>query len=136
MEPLVEKAIALACELQEDERYLALKQAQDAADADAGLQDLIGQFNLKRMAVNQEETKDENERDAEKLKEYNREMRSVYAQIMANEHMLAYQTAKEALDELTGKINGAIALALQGRDPHEINSISCTGDCSTCGGCH
>lgn len=137
MEVLVEMAIDLACQLQEDERYIALRDAQKKADEDATLQQLIGDFNLKRIAINAEETKQDGEKDAEKLRTLNQELRDVYAKIMANEHMMAYNDAKTALDGVVGKINAAIALAVNGQDPHlAAQEGSCTGNCGTCGGCH
>ena len=137
MEILVEKAIELACLLQQDQRYLAVREAQKNADADADLQQLIGDFNLKRIAINAEETKEDAEKDVEKLRQLNQELRDVYAKIMANEHMMAYNDAKTALDGVVGKINAAIALAVNGQDPHmAAQEGSCTGNCGTCGGCH
>ena len=137
MDILVEMAIDLACQLQEDERYLKLAAAQQDADNDAQLQDLIGQFNLKRMAINQEETKPDDERDADKLRQLNKELQEVYASIMSRPTMNAYNDAKEELDALVGRINAAIALAVQGQDPHRAGEDNaCTGDCSSCGGCH
>lgn len=136
MDVLVQMAIDLACQLKEDERCLAVRNAQLAADADEELQKLIGEFNLKRIAINNEETK-EGERDAEKLRGLNTEIREIYASIMANEHMIAYNEAKTALDQLVGKIQTAINLAVQGQDPNlAANEISCSGNCGSCGGCH
>ena len=101
------------------------------------LQELIGQFNLKRMAINTEETKEGEERDAEKLRELNTDIRTIYAQIMENEHMVAYNDAKTVLDELVRKMQTAINLAVQGQDPNlAAQEISCSGDCGSCGGCH
>lgn len=137
MEVLVEMAIDLACQLQEDERYLALRKAQQDADDDETLQQLIGEFNIKRMAINTEETREDGERDADKLRLLNQELRDVYASIMQNEHMIAYNDAKTALDGLVGKIQAAISLAVQGQDPRmAAQESSCNGDCSACGGCH
>lgn len=137
MEMLVEKAIELALELQQDERYLALQKAQQDADNDQQLQDLIGEFNLKRIAINEEETRADGNRDADKLRTLNTEIREVYAKIMANEHMIAYNAAKTELDGLTSKINAALVLAVQGQDPHAAAEVSnCSGDCGSCGGCH
>ena len=137
MDVLVEMAIALGCQLQEDSRYLALRAAQQAADEDEQLQKLIGEFNLKRMAINAEEQKAEEEQDAEKLRTLNTALRSVYADIMQNEHMVAYNEAKEPFDALVQKINTAIALAAQGQDPAAAAEESgCTGNCGSCGGCH
>ncbi len=137
MDVLVEMAIDLACQLQEDERCKAVFAAQEAADADETLQNLIGDFNLKRMAINTEETKEDGERNAEHLRQLNSDLRAVYAEIMANEHMVAYNNARTALDELVRKIQTAINLAVQGQDPNlAAQDISCSGDCGSCGGCH
>lgn len=137
MDVLVEMAIDLACQLQEDERCKAIFEAQKAADADENLQKLIGEFNLKRIAINNEESKEEGEQSVDRLRELNSELRALYADIMANEHMIAYNDAKMALDGLVRKIQTAINLAVQGQDPHmAAQDISCSGDCGSCGGCH
>ena len=136
MDVLVDMAIDLGCQLQEDPRYLALRAAQEAADADEALQKLIGEFNLKRMAINTEESKEEEERSADKLHRLNTELREVYNEIMQNEHMIAYNDAKTPFDELVRKLNAAIALAAQGQDPHlAAQEGGCSGDCGSCGGC-
>ena len=135
-EVLVNMAIDLGYQIQGDERYTAMRAAQAAADADEALQQLIGDFNIKRMNINQEESKAEGEQDAAHLRPLNEELRAVYGQIMANEHMIAYNTAHTALDELVRKINAAIALAVQGQDPAlAAQESGCTGNCGSCGGC-
>ncbi|MBQ5841099.1 MAG: YlbF family regulator [Clostridia bacterium] len=137
MDVLVEMAIDLACQLQEDARCQAIFAAQKAADADEGLQKLIGEFNLKRIAINNEESKEADEQSPDRLRELNGELRALYGDIMANERMIAYNDAKMALDELVRKIQTAINLAVQGQDPHmAAQDISCSGDCGSCGGCH
>ena len=137
MDTLVAMAIDLACQLQEDERCQALLHAQKAADDDASLQALIGEFNLKRMAINTEEGKEGDERDAEKIRQLNTELREVYTSIMQNEHMMAYNNAKTTLDALVQKIQAAITLAVQGQDPNlAAQASACSGDCGSCGGCH
>ncbi|MBQ8683312.1 MAG: YlbF family regulator [Clostridia bacterium] len=137
MDTILQMAIDLAYQLQQDERCQAVLTAQQNADADENLQQLIGEFNMKRMAINTEESKDESERNVDKLRELNTELRAIYASVMANEHMMAYNQAKTALDEIVGKIQIAINLAVQGRDPQmAAEQSSCTGDCGSCGGCH
>ncbi len=53
--------ITLARELgraiQQEESYINLKNVQAQADADAELQKLIGEFNTKRMGINEEASK-------------------------------------------------------------------------------
>ena len=136
MDTLLAMAIDLAVQLQADPRCEAVRQAAAAADADEGLQALISEFNLKRIAINTEENKPEEERSAEKLRELNTELRSIYASVMANEHMMAYQEAQSELEGLVNKMHLAINLAAQGQDPTLAAQEGCTGNCGTCGGCH
>src|SRR5699024_5874198 len=85
---MIELAREIGRELQKDERYLAMRKASEACDGDAVLQNMIGDFNLKRMAINNEANKDE--RDEKKLEELNNEIRLLYGQIMQNDSMQAY----------------------------------------------
>ena len=103
-----------AMALQTDPRYLALDQARKANDKDEELQNLIGEFNLARMDLNNEISK--SERSDERIAELNTKVNDLYGKIMADEGMTAY--------------NGGDPMTVQ--EPSE----SCTGSCSTCGGCH
>lgn len=135
MDIILAMAIDLAVQLQADPRCEAVLAATKAADEDETLQQLISEFNLKRMAINNEEGKEDV--DAEKIRQLNQELRAAYAAVMANEKMMAYNDAKGDLDVLVNKIHLAINLAIQGQDPNlAAQESSCSGNCSTCGGCH
>ena len=136
MDTLLAMAIDLATQLQADPRCEAVKTAAAAADADEALQAMISEFNLKRIAINTEESKPEEEHNPEKLRELNTELRSIYAAVMANEHMMVYQNAQGELEELVNKMHLAINLAAQGQDPNLAAQEGCSGNCGTCGGCH
>lgn len=137
MDKIFEKTMELAHLLQDDPRCQAVLEAQRAADADENLQKLIGEFNLKRLAINAEESKSGEEQDAEKLREMNEELRSIYTSVMANDKMLVFNQAHTEMDELINKIQLAINLAVQGQDPEmALEQSSCGGNCSSCGGCH
>lgn len=136
MDTLLAMAIDLATQLQADPRCEAVRAAAAAADADEALQELISEFNLKRIAINTEESKPEEEHNPEKLRELNTELRSIYASVMANERMMAYQETQSELETLVNKIHLAINLAAQGQDPNQAAQAGCTGNCGTCGGCH
>ena len=136
MDHLLAMAIDLAVQLQADPRCEAVKAAAAAADADEALQNMISEFNLKRIAINNEESKPAEEQSADKLRELNTELRSIYASVMANEHMMAYQNAQGELEALVNKMHLAINLAAQGQDPNQAAQEGCTGNCGTCGGCH
>lgn len=54
---IIEKARELGRLIQEEDSYKKLQDAQKNADADMELQRLIGEFNLKRMSINNEASK-------------------------------------------------------------------------------
>ncbi len=125
-----------AVALQTDPRYLALDQARKANDNDENLQNLIGEFNLARMDLNNEIGK--SERDDARITELNEKVNNLYGQIMGDEGMTAYNEAKRECENLVNYIDAIINTAMNGGDPMTVQepSASCTGSCSTCGGCH
>ena len=130
--------IALARQLghaiQEQEEYKTIMTAKDAADNDEALQALITEFNIKRVAINAEACK--TDRDDETLKKLNEEMRTAYSDIMNNEHMKAYNDAKQAFDKVLQRVLAIVQQSAEGQDPDTTDfSEDCTHDCSTCGGC-
>ena len=130
--------IALARQLghaiQEQEEYKTIMTAKDAADNDEALQALITEFNVKRVAINAEACK--TDRDDETLKKLNEEMRTAYSDIMNNEHMKAYNDAKQAFDKVLQRVLAIVQQSADGQDPDTTDfSEDCTHDCSTCGGC-
>ena len=130
---LIQMTRDLCKAMQQDERYLALQKAREASDKDSELQQLIGEFNLKRMIINDEAGK--KDRDQEKLTQANKEMREVYSKIMSNDNMIAYNDAKSAFDAVLNRVSAIIQQSAQGADPDTADVSDCTGSCSTCGGC-
>lgn len=123
--------------IQQDERYIAYNAARRASDEDERLQTLIGEFNLKRLAINN--LASSANPDNEKMQALNSELRTVYAEIMSNENMKAYDNAKNALDELLQRVNAIISQSAEGENPDTADydpSASCGGNCASCGGCH
>lgn len=132
---MMDAARQLGKAIQQDERYLAYTAARVANDTDEALQAQIGQFNLLKMQI--DEAMDKEPRDEEKIASLNAELRKVYAAILVNEHMQAYNAAKTGLDEAVRRMNAIIDLCLAGEDPDTCEPAEgCTGSCSTCGGCH
>lgn len=135
MEKILQMAKDLGHALQEQESFANMMQAQNAADADSELQALIGEFNLKRMAINEEASKEEP--DAEKQRVLNTEIREVYAKVMENPSMQAYNQAKTDFDQVARAVTTIINMSIQGMDPDTYDeNANCSGDCSSCGGCH
>lgn len=135
MSKILEMAKEVGHAIQQDERYIRWQMAQAAADEDEALQALIGEFNLKRIALSSESEKKE-DKNEEKINQLNGEVRKLYADIMTNEHMAQYNEAKMALDQLVNQIAEIVAMSAAGQDPEEFHESSCSGNCSGCAGCH
>ncbi len=134
---VIDKARELGAMIQQDERYSAYYAAKEANDKDDTLQNMISEFNMKRMQLNSEMSKAE--KNDEKLKRLDEEIKSLYGEIMANPNMESYTKAKNAMDSLLNQINMVITYSANGEDPMtcptEEPSVGCGGSCATCGGC-
>lgn len=133
---VIELARELGKKIQDDERYLNLRIAAQNNDEDEELQELIGEFNLKRVNISNEASK--KEQDENKLETLNEEIKACYEAIMSNKNMIKYNSAKVEFDALMKKINTIILGAASGENPSIINveESSCSGNCSGCAGCH
>lgn len=133
---IIEMAREMGKVIQESEEYKALMNARAASDNDENLQSQIQQFNLVRMNLEMESSKED--ASQEKVSNLNEELMSIYTQVMDNEHMVAFNEAKEVIDTLMNKATSILAAAVNGEDPMTFDpeAHSCGGSCSTCGGCH
>ena len=135
MQDTIKLARELGHAIQKEAFYINLQTAKNNADADESLQALITQFNLKRLAINNEACKSDRDEDA--LHVLNEEMRTLYSDIMSNENMVAYNAAKQEFDHSLQRIVAIITQSAEGEDPDTTDyNEDCTHDCSTCGGCH
>lgn len=130
---VIEKARELADAITEDARCKRLLVAKENNDNDKELQEIIGEFNLKKMQLNNEFNKPEAEQNKETMENLEKELKEVYGKAMSNKAMAEYNTAKTEMDQLVSQINEIIQVAISG-EPEQGGS--CSGDCSCCGGCH
>ena len=87
-----------AAALQTDPRYLELDAARRENDSDEELQNLIGEFNLARLDLNNESAKAET--NAARVAELNQRVNDLYSQIMASEGMVRYNAAKSECEAM------------------------------------
>ncbi len=132
----IEAARKLGAAMQADEAYIKYTEAVKSNDENEELQKIISEFNLKRMNLDAEISKDEKEKSEEKIKTLNEELRAIYNEIMQNPAMIEFNAAKAGMDKLLQDINSIIMMCAQGADPETCEISACTGSCSTCGGCH
>lgn len=132
---IIEMTRKLGVAIQQEEVFKNYIKAKAANDNDVELQDMIGQFNVIRMQLDQALSSDE--KDGDKVKELNTQLKDTYTAIMGRESMMNYNIAKGELDVLVNQINAVIEHTLDGDDPMTCDIASnCTGSCSTCSGCH
>lgn len=132
---MIELAREIGRELQKDSSYINMKAAEQACDEDKELQDFIGEFNVKRMNLNQETSK--TERDEEKIKRLNEELRECYDKVISNENMDRYNNAKIEVEHKLKEVVDIISMCAEGADPDTVQAEpTCSCDCSSCGGCH
>lgn len=131
---VIKAARQLGAALQADEAYVRFAKATLASDQNKELQDKIGEFNITRMNLDNEISKDD--KDEEKIKEMNTRLRAIYDEVMADPAMVEYNEARAGVDKLLADINSIITMCAQGADPETCEISDCTGNCSTCGGCH
>jgi len=120
--------------IQEDERYINYNITKERADNDEELQQLMQEFNLSRVQLNTEMSKDD--KDTEKLQELDQKIKDIYSQIIGNENMVAFNTAQDKMNEVMSAINMIVTASANGEDPETCTTQSCSGSCSSCGGCH
>ena len=134
---IITLARELGAAMQKSDEYIRFSIARQAADEDETLQKLITDFNLVRVEASSESAKADGERDDELVRQKNAEMRKLYGTIMSNEHMIGYNDAKDEIDGILNRVIAIISQSADGEDPETTDYYpsSCSGQCSSCGGC-
>ena len=132
---IIEMTRELGKALQTDDRYIAYMLAKQANDEDKALQEQIDSFEKMRYDLSMELTKEN--KDTEKVKELDENIKETYNKIMSNKNMIVFSAAQKSLELLVNNIQQIITLSANGEDPASCEpSSGCTGSCATCGGCH
>lgn len=126
-----------AAAFQQDERYLKMEAARKANDEDTELQNMLAEFTEIRMNLNQE--MNNADRDEAALADMNARINSLYNDIMGNEHMQAYNEAKQGIEGFMDYVNAILNAAIEGDNPMEVEEPvqgGCgSGGCASCSGC-
>ena len=106
-----------------------------AIQQDQALQDLIVKFTMKRSELTTEMAQEN--KDTDKLNTLDKELKEVYAEVMANENMAEFNAAKHEVDDMMNFISTILYGSVNGEDPDTIEmQVGCGGNCASCGGCH
>lgn len=131
---IIELTRTLGAEIQKTEEYKRFMTAKEKNDKDEVLQKQIGDFNLLKMQLDAEHEKEE--KDDAKILEINEKIVELYNLIVSGEAMTEFNNAYADYKALTDKISNILLMCENGEDPATCEPSSCTGNCSSCGGCH
>ena len=128
----------LCVQLQKEDVIVYYDQARKMNDMDQELQELIGKFNLAKFNLNIEMNKKPDEQNEEELNRLDAELNDLYDQIMNNDSMVAFNEAALDVERLTKHVQAILTATVNGNDPMavELPEEGCSGNCSSCSGCH
>ena len=131
---VIELTRELGKALQQDDRFIAYNLAKQVNDNDQELNADIEKFTALRVELTNAMSCED--KDTDKIKQLDEDIKAMYQKIMSNKNMLVFQGAQKALEELVNNINQIISLCANGEDPETCQpSSGCSGSCATCGGC-
>lgn len=123
---ILEKANELGQMIKDSAEMKALNEAEEAQSHDDEAQQLIADFNIKRMNL-AKKLQEETLTQEEAVKQNNEAFNEM---VEKSETIKNYVEAKKAFDKLVNGVNSTINLYIMGEQG------GCTHDCHTCGGCH
>jgi len=130
MNDIIEKARELGQMLAESDELKALKGAEELQLADPKAQELMMEYaNAREAAAQKAQNADITKEDFEQIQ---KEMEAAFSKLMTNENIKRYIEANNTFKNLINQVNAIIAYYVKG----EEQQGSCTGNCSTCGGCN
>lgn len=123
--------------IQRSDEYIAYRMNEQKVECSKELQETIEKFNSKKAEINAELSKENP--DQKKMDELNSEIGELYRKITNDKDMKDFNEAKSVFDDMLGRVSYLISECAKGEDPYKVeipDAESCTGSCSTCGGCH
>ncbi len=130
MNDIIEKARELGKMLAESDEMKALKGAEEMQLADPDAQVLMMEYANTRERLSERATSgDVSKEEFEKIQT---EMEQAFQKLMTNDNIKRYIEANKSFKTLIDQVNAIIAYFVKG----EEQQGSCSGNCSSCGGCH
>lgn len=126
----------LGAAVQEDERYKKFVAAKEASEASAEVKDMMAKIDELRVAYQAEAMN--LEPDETVLAKFDQDFQQLYAALMVNDTMQAYEQARQELDGMMNYLMQILYLCVNGEDPATCEpqeEHECGGECSHCAGC-
>ncbi len=129
MEEILQKAKELGIMIAESGEFEMLKIAEERQLADTEAQKLMMEYAEKRDELSKKASApDTTKEEFEGIKE---QMQKEFEKMCQNENVKAYLDASSAFSNLINQVNSIIGYFVKGGE-----ESGCSGNCSSCGGCH
>ncbi len=129
MEEILQKAKELGMMIADSKQFINLKAAEDKQLSDPEAQKLMMEYAQKRDALTARASKEGvTKEDFEEIK---LESQQAFEKICENENIKAYLEANKKFSSLIEQVNQIIGYFVKGGE-----AGGCSGNCSSCGGCH
>ena len=128
---ILEQAKVLGKLIAESEEVKAANAAKEAYESDAEVQAIITEYNVNNKALAEEYKRAE--QDEALMTSIKKRIGELYNQIMAHPLYNAYMQSQESVGALMNLVNDEINFEVTGERPSQS---ACSGNCSSCGGCH
>lgn len=130
MNEIIEKARELGQMLSESDEFKVLKGAEEMQLADPDAQELMMEYATVRERLGNRASAEGVSK--EDLEDIQREAQQAFEKLMTNANIKRYIDASQSFKTLVDQVNAIIAFYVKG----EEQSGGCSGNCSSCGGCH
>lgn len=121
---IMELAAQLGQAIKADERVIKMDNARVAYEADTGVQQLMFEYNMQQIALQEEYKKTSIDKNV--IEAIEKRIDQIVTEVTANPTFIALNEAEEAVNALMQEVNAEITFQITGKRP-------CAHDCSSCG---
>ena len=121
---IMELAAQLGQAIKADERVIKMDNARVAYEADTGVQQLMFEYNMQQIALQEEYKKTSIDKNV--IEAIEKRIDQIVAEVTANPTFIALNEAEEVVNALMQEVNAEITFQITGKRP-------CAHDCSSCG---
>lgn len=124
-----DKAHELGTMIAESEEFKRVNEARDAQTADGDAALVLMNYNRKRDQLIKEAS--DPDISKERMQEIRNEMEKEVDKLNKNKTIADFMEAMQAFNDMMDQVNGIVASYINPKDEG-----GCSGNCSSCGGCH
>ena len=134
MKEILELAQELGNKIAESEETKTFREMEKIFYEDENAQKLMKDYESERAALTVKAKS--MEMTPENLKFFQEEMKNSMDKLMADKTVREYLEAKSNFNNIVTKVNSIISFCIQGEEQELASEGGCSGNCSSCGGCH